>query len=86
MSYLTDAVFDSWDTLEEAKDSYLYAEFKAAIIALYPGAEPSRKYTREDMIELVNKWQQAGIKTTNILATISKSSKTSPTILFQLGE
>ncbi|KAK2465453.1 hypothetical protein APHAL10511_002525 [Amanita phalloides] len=67
MSYLTNAVFDSWDTLEEAKEGYSYVEFKAAIITLYPRVEPLRKYTREDMIELVNKWQQAGFKMTNDL-------------------
>jgi hypothetical protein len=52
-----------WSTLPEAKaQAPDYAQFRDAIVKLYPGANDERKYAKSDLERLINTQRQYGIE------------------------
>ena len=60
--YVEPDVEDIWSALGHF-DNGTYAEWKAEVVALYPGASEDRKYTRQDAEDLVSRWQAHGFPT-----------------------
>ena len=60
--YLSDDMAETWLGLPEFTD-HTYAEWKAAVLHLYPGAEESARYTLQDLERLVNQTFSTGITT-----------------------
>lgn len=52
-----------WRLLSKFPVGNTYDEWKAEVVALYPGADVSRKYTRPEYEDLVRRWRAKGIAT-----------------------
>ncbi|KAJ7244845.1 hypothetical protein C8J57DRAFT_1038457, partial [Mycena rebaudengoi] len=52
---------DIWESLPEFKPVKLYAEFKAAVLKLYPGNDTDRKYSLADLDALIGEYARVGI-------------------------
>ncbi|KAJ6471579.1 hypothetical protein C8R47DRAFT_1077231 [Mycena vitilis] len=50
-----------WEALEEFKAAHTYAEFKAAVLKLYPGNDADRKYSLADLDALVGQYARVGM-------------------------
>ncbi|KAJ7660652.1 hypothetical protein DFH06DRAFT_1268967 [Mycena polygramma] len=50
-----------WEALEEFKAAHTYADFKAAVLKLYPGNDTDRKYSLADLDSLVGQYARVGI-------------------------
>ncbi|KAF7342425.1 hypothetical protein MVEN_01831600 [Mycena venus] len=60
--FLTVEDQDVWETLDEFSNATrTYADFKAAILKLYPGTDADRKYSLSDLDALVGKSAREGI-------------------------
>ena len=60
--YLSYNTAETWLGLPKFND-HTYAEWKAAILHLYPGAEESAHYTLQDLEQLINQTFSTGITT-----------------------
>ncbi|KLO04804.1 hypothetical protein SCHPADRAFT_840191 [Schizopora paradoxa] len=55
---------ETWESLAEyGDDTKTYKDFKNAVIGLFPGMEPERRYGVRDLEALVDLWEEKGIKT-----------------------
>ena len=62
--YLDVADADDWEMLPEYRDPLKsWADFKKAVIALYPGAADEERYTRADLDNHISRWRMHGIST-----------------------
>jgi hypothetical protein len=50
-----------WEALEEFKAAHPYADFKTAVLKLYPGNDAERKYSLADLDVLVGHYARVGI-------------------------
>ena len=55
--------------IEYSDPTKTYADLKAALLKLYPGAEEERKYTNKDLEALISIWSQRGIHSASDLGS-----------------
>lgn len=61
--YVSIETEDVWRALPNFPANHSYDDWKAEVIALYPGADTSRRYTRPEYEDLVRRWRARGITT-----------------------
>lgn len=64
IKYVTYKEADAWEELAELEyaATSTFAQWKAEVIKLYPGADMTRKFTRPELEEYVRKWRANGFK------------------------
>ncbi|GJE97446.1 hypothetical protein PsYK624_136650 [Phanerochaete sordida] len=62
---------DCWELLDEF-DLGSFDDWQRAILALYPGADDSHKYSRRDLEDLVQRWRATSVQTLGDWAEFSR--------------
>ena len=62
VSYVDVTTEDLWSALDKFSSPDTYDQWKSDIVALYPGADESRRFTIPDIEDLVAHWQARGFQ------------------------
>ncbi|GLB43661.1 putative integrase core domain containing protein [Lyophyllum shimeji] len=71
--YVDVATNDLWINLDEYANPRTYAEWKTAVVALYPGTSQDRRYTMADLDLLVGERNRLGIYSVDDLAAFHRT-------------
>jgi hypothetical protein len=62
-NYVLISVADLWEVLSKADGQHTWEQYKAAVIALYPGIESGKRFSNADLDHIVANWSKRGIRT-----------------------
>jgi hypothetical protein len=62
-NYVPISMADLWEVLPKADGQHTWEQYKAAVIALYPGIESGKRFLNADLDRIVANWSKRGIRT-----------------------
>lgn len=74
--YVPIDIADQWEALTDYADPSSYADWKASVYKLYPGADSTVKYTRQGLMEYVQQWKVRRFRTIGDWAEFYRNFRT----------
>jgi hypothetical protein len=61
-NYVPISVANLWEVLPEADGQHTWEQYKAVVIALYPGIESGKRFSNANLDRIVANWTKRGIR------------------------